>query len=174
LDIKPQNILLDDRFNAKLSDFGLSKMINRDQSKVMTRMRGTRGYLAPEWLGSKITEKADIYSFGIVVEIICGRENLDESLPEESIHLISLLEEKARSGQLLDLVDSGSNDMQFHLEEVMEAMRVTSQVSTIIKSREGFNYSNFATNKNFLYAYSAPYSVMHLSAFLMCNCHDEC
>jgi len=51
LDIKPQNILLDDRFNAKVSDFGLSKMINRDQSKVMTRMRGTRGYLAPEWLG---------------------------------------------------------------------------------------------------------------------------
>ncbi|CAM0949648.1 unnamed protein product [Alopecurus aequalis] len=109
LDIKPQNILLDDRFNAKLSDFGLSKMINRDQSKIMTRMRGTRGYLAPEWLGSKITEKADIYSFGVVVvEIICGRENLDESLPEESNHLISLLEEKARSGQLLDLVDSGA------------------------------------------------------------------
>ncbi|VAH54743.1 unnamed protein product [Triticum turgidum subsp. durum] len=125
LDIKPQNILLDDRFNAKLSDFGLSKMINRDQSKIMTRMRGTRGYLAPEWLGSKITEKADIYSFGIVVvEIICGRENLDESLPEESIHLISLLEEKARSGRLLDLVDSGNNDMQCHMEEVMEAMRL--------------------------------------------------
>jgi hypothetical protein len=71
LDIKPQNILLDERFNAKLSDFGLSKMINRDQSKVMTRMRGTRGYLAPEWLGSKITKKADIYSFDIMVmEII--------------------------------------------------------------------------------------------------------
>jgi serine/threonine protein kinase len=71
LDIKPQNILLDERFNAKLPDFGLSKMINRDQSKVMTRMRGTRGYLAPEWLGSKITKKADIYSFDIMVmEII--------------------------------------------------------------------------------------------------------
>jgi serine/threonine protein kinase len=40
LDIKPQNILLDENFNAKLSDFGLSKMINRDQSKVMTRIRG--------------------------------------------------------------------------------------------------------------------------------------
>lgn len=136
LDIKPQNILLDDRFNAKLSDFGLSKMINRDQSKIMTRMRGTRGYLAPEWLGSKITEKADIYSFGIVVvEIICGRENLDESLPEESIHLISLLEKKARSGQLLDLVDSGSNDMQCHLEEVMEVMRLAMWCLQVDSSR---------------------------------------
>ncbi|XP_006644290.2 G-type lectin S-receptor-like serine/threonine-protein kinase SD2-5 [Oryza brachyantha] len=125
LDIKPQNILLDDKFNAKLSDFGLSKQINRDQSKIMTRMRGTRGYLAPEWLGSRITEKADTYSFGIVMtEIICGRKNLDESQPEESIHLVSLLQEKARSGQLFDLVDNGSDDMQCHIEEVMEMMNL--------------------------------------------------
>lgn len=125
LDIKPQNILLDAKFNAKLSDFGLSKMINRDQSKVMTRLRGTRGYLAPEWLGSKITEKADIYSFGIVVmEILCGRENLDETQPEESIHLISLLQEKARSGLLFDLVDNGCNDIEIHRDEVLEMIKL--------------------------------------------------
>ncbi|CAL4888341.1 unnamed protein product [Urochloa decumbens] len=136
LDIKPQNILLDENFNAKLSDFGLSKMINRDQSKVMTRMRGTRGYLAPEWLGSKITEKADIYSFGIVmIEIICGRQNLDESQPEHDIHLISLLQEKARSGQLSDLVDSSSNDMRFHVEEVMETMKLAMWCLQVDSSR---------------------------------------
>ncbi|CAN6182149.1 unnamed protein product [Urochloa humidicola] len=136
LDIKPQNILLDDKFNAKLSDFGLSKMINRDQSKVMTRMQGTRGYLAPEWLGSKITEKADIYSFGIVmIEIICGRENLDESLPDENIHLISLLQEKARLNQLSDLVDSSSNDMKFHMEEVVETMKLAMWCLQVDSSR---------------------------------------
>ncbi|KAK2993363.1 hypothetical protein RJ640_007630 [Escallonia rubra] len=48
LDIKPQNILLDENFNAKLSDFGLAKLMDRDQSQVMTQMRGTLGYLAPE------------------------------------------------------------------------------------------------------------------------------
>ncbi|CAL4949429.1 unnamed protein product [Urochloa decumbens] len=136
LDIKPQNILLDDKFNAKLSDFGLSKMINRDQSKIMTRMRGTRGYLAPEWLGSKITEKADIYSFGIVmIEIICGRENLDEPQPEESMHLISLLQAKARSGQLCDLVDSSSNDMKSHMEEVMQTMKLAMWCLQVDSSR---------------------------------------
>ncbi|KAK3160152.1 hypothetical protein QOZ80_1BG0055910 [Eleusine coracana subsp. coracana] len=61
LDVKPQNILLDENFNAKLSDFGLCKLIDRDKSQVITRMRGTPGYLAPEWLTSKITEKADVY-----------------------------------------------------------------------------------------------------------------
>ncbi|CAL4943801.1 unnamed protein product [Urochloa decumbens] len=136
LDIKPQNILLDDKFNAKLSDFGLSKMINRDQSKIVTRMRGTRGYLAPEWLGSKITEKADIYSFGIVmIEIICGRENLDESQPEESMHLISLLQEKARSGQLSDLVDTSSNDLKSHMEEVMQTTKLAMWCLQVDSSR---------------------------------------
>ncbi|THG12924.1 hypothetical protein TEA_014547 [Camellia sinensis var. sinensis] len=67
LDIKPQNILLDECFNVKISDFGLSKLIDKDQSQVVTMMRGTPGYLAPEWLSSIITKKVDVYSFGVVV-----------------------------------------------------------------------------------------------------------
>ncbi|KAF8670776.1 hypothetical protein HU200_050446 [Digitaria exilis] len=76
-------------------------------------------------LSWKTRQKADIYSFGIVmIEIICGRENLDESQPEESMHLISLLQEKGRSGQLSDLVDSSSSDMKSHMEEVMQTMKL--------------------------------------------------
>ncbi|KAG5597331.1 hypothetical protein H5410_038563 [Solanum commersonii] len=67
LDIKPHNILLDQNFNAKISDFGLSKLIEKDKRKVVTRMRGTPRYLAPEWLRSVITEKVDVYAFGIVL-----------------------------------------------------------------------------------------------------------
>ncbi|KAG0486472.1 hypothetical protein HPP92_008567 [Vanilla planifolia] len=97
LDIKPQNILLGENFNAKVADFGLSKLIDRDESEVMTRMRGTPGYLAPEWLTSVITEKVDVYSFGVLVmEILCGRKSLDPSQPVEAIHLIALLQEKLR------------------------------------------------------------------------------
>ena len=94
LDIKPENILLDDNFNAEISDFGLSKLLDRDQlSKTVTKMTGTPGYLAPEWLGLVITEKVDIYSFGVVVlEILCGRRNFDRSQPEERMHLLSLFE----------------------------------------------------------------------------------
>ncbi|GAB2271542.1 hypothetical protein Dimus_006375 [Dionaea muscipula] len=76
-DVKPENILLHDHFQAKISDFGLSKLLNPEQSSHFTTMRGTRGYLAPEWLtSSTISEKTDVYSFGMVLlEIVSGRKN---------------------------------------------------------------------------------------------------
>ncbi|XVF11707.1 hypothetical protein REPUB_Repub08aG0050900 [Reevesia pubescens] len=127
LDIKPQNILLDENFNAKVSDFGLSKLIGRDQSQVITTMRGTPGYMAPEWLSSVITEKVDVYSFGIVVlEILCGRKNVDGSQPEEDRHLLSLFKRKQEEGELVDLVDNCSEDMQSNAAEVVEMMKVAS------------------------------------------------
>ncbi|KAE8668170.1 G-type lectin S-receptor-like serine/threonine-protein kinase [Hibiscus syriacus] len=76
-DIKPENILLDAEFCSKVADFGLAKLIGRDFSRVLTTMRGTRGYLAPEWIsGVAVTAKADVYSYGMMLfEIVSGRRN---------------------------------------------------------------------------------------------------
>ena len=129
LDIKLQNILLDENFNAKVSDFGLSKLVDRDQSQVVTIMRGTLGYMAPEWLSPVITENVEIYNFGVVLlEILCGRRNIDRSQPKEAVHLLDLFKKKIEEEQLLDLIDKYNEDMQLHGVEVVNTMRVCSMV----------------------------------------------
>ncbi|KAM5578763.1 G-type lectin S-receptor-like serine/threonine-protein kinase SD2-5 [Rosa sericea] len=124
-DIKPQNVLLDENFNAKVSDFGLAKMMNRDQSLVHTTLRGTRGYLAPEWLtNAAISEKSDVYSYGMVLlEIIGGKRNF---APGESSgkshfpsHAFKLLEE----GNLKEFIDP-KLDVDEKDEKVVAAIEV--------------------------------------------------
>lgn len=78
-DIKPENILLGDDFCPKISDFGLAKLKKKEDMVSMSKIRGTRGYMAPEWVKmDPITPKADVYSFGMVLlEIVSGRRNYD-------------------------------------------------------------------------------------------------
>ncbi|KAJ6829323.1 uncharacterized protein M6B38_358450 [Iris pallida] len=84
-DIKPENILLDKDLCPKVADFGMAKLMGKDISRVLTTMRGTAGYLAPEWLaGLAITSKADVYSFGMLVfEVISGRRNTRQNEKDE-------------------------------------------------------------------------------------------
>ncbi|XP_061343795.1 putative receptor protein kinase ZmPK1 [Gastrolobium bilobum] len=76
-DVKPQNILLDSSYKPKVADFGLSKLLNRNDpdNSNFSRIRGTRGYMAPEWVFNlSITSKVDVYSYGIVVlEMLTGK-----------------------------------------------------------------------------------------------------
>ena len=79
LDVKPQNILLDGMFRAKLADFGVSKLIERGKAtQTQTAIRGTPGYMAPEWfLNLPITDKSDVFGYGMVLlELIGGRKNV--------------------------------------------------------------------------------------------------
>ncbi|CAI8608245.1 unnamed protein product [Vicia faba] len=89
-DIKPQNILLDDNFNARISDFGLAKLLNMNESKTNTGIRGTKGYVAVEWFKNMpITAMVDVYSYGVVLlEIIsCRRcvQEMDQGEEEKAI-----------------------------------------------------------------------------------------
>ncbi|KAK9941303.1 hypothetical protein M0R45_017912 [Rubus argutus] len=85
-DIKPQNILLDDTFTARIADFGVAKLLKTDQTRTTTRIRGTKGYVAPEWFKSlPVTVKVDVYSYGIVLlEIVCCRKNFEEQALDEN------------------------------------------------------------------------------------------
>ncbi|XVF17055.1 hypothetical protein REPUB_Repub10bG0084100 [Reevesia pubescens] len=90
-DIKPQNILMDDCWTAKISDFGLAKFLMGDQTRTLTVVRGTRGYMAPEWQkNTPISVKADIYSFGIVLlETVFCRRNLDTTVSNSDEIILS-------------------------------------------------------------------------------------
>ncbi|GMI75444.1 hypothetical protein like AT1G66910 [Hibiscus trionum] len=88
-DIKPHNILLDQNFNPKISDFGLAKLCSKEQSAVsMTAARGTMGYIAPEVLSrnfGNVSYKSDVYSFGmLLLEMVGGRKNIDVTVENMS------------------------------------------------------------------------------------------
>ncbi|KFK27853.1 hypothetical protein AALP_AA8G438000 [Arabis alpina] len=103
-DIKPQNILLDENYCPRISDFGLAKLLMMNQTHTLTNIRGTKGYLAAEWFrNSPITSKVDVYSYGVMLlEIVCCKKAVDL---EDSVILIDWAYDCFRQGSLDDLIE---------------------------------------------------------------------
>ncbi|PAN38103.1 hypothetical protein PAHAL_7G147300 [Panicum hallii] len=126
-DIKPQNILLDTSFVPKIADFGMAKFLGRDFSRVVTTMRGTFGYLAPEWIsGTPITPKVDVYSYGMVLlEIISGKRNSPkQSCSDDRADYYPVqVAHKLLHGDILSLVDANLHG-DVNMEEVERVCKV--------------------------------------------------
>ncbi|URE20777.1 LRR receptor-like serine threonine-protein kinase [Musa troglodytarum] len=106
-DVKASNILLDANLNPKISDFGLAKLYDDDKTHISTRVAGTIGYLAPEYaMRGHLTEKADVFAFGVVVlEVLSGRSNADQSLKNEKVYLLEWAWNLREKQCELELVD---------------------------------------------------------------------
>ncbi|KAL1330606.1 putative receptor protein kinase ZmPK1 [Arachis ipaensis] len=117
-DIKPQNILLDSNYQPKVADFGLSKLLNRDvltNNPNFSMIRGTRGYMAPEWVFNlAVTSKVDVYSYGIVLlEMITGKN------PTADIQAIN--GEEPYNGRLVTWVREKRRECASWVEQILDS-----------------------------------------------------
>ncbi|KAM1087468.1 hypothetical protein EV1_013010 [Malus domestica] len=125
-DIKASNILLDDKFQPRIGDFGLARFFPEDQAYLSTAFAGTLGYTAPEYaIRGELSEKADIYSFGVLVlEIISGRRNTDLTLSSEMQYLPEYAWKLFETANVINLIDPKMKEDGYVERDVLQAIQV--------------------------------------------------
>nr|DAD39465.1 TPA_asm: hypothetical protein HUJ06_013788 [Nelumbo nucifera] len=134
-DIKSTNILLDEKYIAKISDFGVSKLLPTDQSQITTLVQGTLGYLDPEYFfhTSQLTEKSDVYSFGVVfVELLTGKKPLSFERPQEQRNMATYFISSMNENRLFELIEDRLVD-----EKNVEELCVVAKVAKRCLSLKG-------------------------------------
>lgn len=132
-DIKTTNILLDDRFIAKVSDFGASRGIPIDQNIVTTTIQGTFGYLDPEYYRkSRLTEKSDVYSFGVILAELITRRRPTSYISPEGFNLTEQFILLVSEDRLLEIVDS-----QITKEQGEEEAREVAEIAVMCLNLKG-------------------------------------
>ncbi|KAK8955698.1 Wall-associated receptor kinase-like 20 [Platanthera guangdongensis] len=106
-DVKSSNILLDEKLNAKVADFGLSRLAEADISHVTTCAQGTLGYLDPEYYRNyQLTDKSDVYSFGVVLlELLTSKKAIDFGRGAEDANLAVYVQRRVEEERLMEVVD---------------------------------------------------------------------
>lgn len=125
-DIKLQNVLLDDSFTARISDFGLAKLLKKDQAHTITGIRGTKGYVAPEWFKSvPVTTKVDVYSYGILLlELIFCRRCFEAKMEHESrMVLAEWAYDCYHGGRINELVE-GDDEASSNIEGIKKSLKI--------------------------------------------------
>ena len=125
-DIKPQNILLDDSFAARISDFGLAKLLKKDQTRTTTGIRGTKGYVAPEWFRKiPVTVKVDVYSFGILLlELVCCRKHFEAEEQDEKLMILADWAYDCYTDRKLDLLVENDEEAIHDLKTVKKYVMI--------------------------------------------------
>eukprot|EP00268_Persea_americana_P021503 TRINITY_DN2145_c0_g1_i8.p2 TRINITY_DN2145_c0_g1~~TRINITY_DN2145_c0_g1_i8.p2 ORF type:complete len:205 (-),score=30.98 TRINITY_DN2145_c0_g1_i8:500-1114(-) len=131
-DIKSSNILLDGNLEARVSDFGLARLLKDEESHITTIVAGTFGFLAPEYMQSgRATEKTDVYSFGVLVlEVLSGKRPTHSSFIEKGLNIVGWLNYLVVENRKREIIDPHCEGVKMDSLDALLSVAIQCVLST--------------------------------------------